>query len=146
MSQAMLQRSFWVKTSPAAMHRCRTSGKGPVRRGTFVVRAEENDSDAPKFSFKANDRAALGFTEQDSAGQTNIFAVEPKTYVEGTSSDEPTDTSLFVLGAFMASATLLAATVTYLTDNTVNNQLDSYKLLSDYKATFAAELASAPSL
>lgn len=30
---------------------------------------------------------ALGFTENDSAGQTNIFAVEPKTYVAGSSAD-----------------------------------------------------------
>jgi hypothetical protein len=41
----------------------------------LVVRAEEEEN-KPSLSFKANDRAALGFTEQDSAGQTNIFAVE----------------------------------------------------------------------
>ena len=44
------------------------------RRSMVVVRAEEDDG--PKLTFKANDRAALGFTEADSAGQTNIFAVE----------------------------------------------------------------------
>ena len=43
-----------------------------------VVRAEEKDG--PKLTFKANDRAALGFTEADSAGQTNIFAVEVYTF------------------------------------------------------------------
>lgn len=31
---------------------------------------------------------ALGFTESDSAGQTNIFAVEPKAYVAGGSDDK----------------------------------------------------------
>lgn len=31
---------------------------------------------------------ALGFTDNDSAGQTNIFAVEPKTYVAGSSADK----------------------------------------------------------
>ncbi len=31
---------------------------------------------------------ALGFTENDSAGQTNIFAVEPKSYVAGSSADK----------------------------------------------------------
>ena len=31
---------------------------------------------------------ALGFTESDSAGQTNIFAVEPKIYVAGSSADK----------------------------------------------------------
>ena len=30
---------------------------------------------------------ALGFTESDSAGQTNIFAVEPKSYVAGSTAD-----------------------------------------------------------
>eukprot|EP00873_Tetraselmis_striata_P018533 jgi/Tetstr1/438797/TSEL_027306.t1 len=116
----------------------------PARRCAVVVRAE--DDDKPKLSFKANDRAALGFTDQDSAGQTNIFAVEPKSYVAGSSADDGSNSSLYALGAFMVSATILSGAVTALSDNTVNNDLAAYKNLSEYKAAFAAEIASAPSL
>ena len=42
---------------------------------------------------------ALGFTENDSAGQTNIFAVEPKTYVAGSSSDKTSEGSQVGAGA-----------------------------------------------
>lgn len=99
----------------------------------------------PRLTFKANDRAALGFTEADSAGQTNIFAVEvsatalmifilapgktpaervyylllqPKTYIAGSSRDDGSNSSIFALGAFMLSATILAGVVTVLTDST----------------------------
>eukprot|EP00193_Tetraselmis_chui_P008209 CAMPEP_0177765616 /NCGR_PEP_ID=MMETSP0491_2-20121128/8086_1 /TAXON_ID=63592 /ORGANISM="Tetraselmis chuii, Strain PLY429" /LENGTH=146 /DNA_ID=CAMNT_0019281975 /DNA_START=74 /DNA_END=514 /DNA_ORIENTATION=- len=116
----------------------------PGRR-SLVVRAEEEEN-KPSLSFKANDRAALGFTEQDSAGQTNIFAVEPKTYVEGSSADDGSNSSLYALGAFMFSATILAGGVTILSDNSVNNDLAAFKNLSEYQAEFTAELASAPSL
>lgn len=40
------------------------------------MRVAAEQGDGPKFSFESNKRAAVGYTEEDSAGQTNIFAVE----------------------------------------------------------------------
>ena len=36
-----------------------------------------------QLDFGGNERSGLGYLEEDSAGQTNIFAVEPKVYVGG---------------------------------------------------------------
>jgi hypothetical protein len=60
---------------------------------------------------------ALGFTESDSAGQSNVFAVEPKSYVAGSSADATSEGAkvTFVVGlaaavvAFAACAAFLLA-------------------------------------
>lgn len=55
---------------------------------------------------------ALGFTESDSAGQTNIFAVEPKTYVAGSSADktaEGSQATLLLAGVVAAISAALVA-------------------------------------
>lgn len=41
---------------------------------------------------------ALGFTADDSAGQSNIFAVEPKTYVQSGSPDSNSSATLVIGG------------------------------------------------
>ena len=46
-----------------------------------------------------------------------LLVLQPKTYVEGSSRDDGSNSSLYALGAFMVAATLLAATVTVLSDN-----------------------------
>ena len=43
-----------------------------------LTRADKNDR---KLDFAPSSRSGLGFTDDDSAGQSNIFAVEPKQYV-----------------------------------------------------------------
>lgn len=55
---------------------------------------------------------ALGFTENDSAGQTNIFAVEPKSYVAGSSADTTSaggQTTLLIAGVAAAAAAAAVA-------------------------------------
>ena len=59
----------------------------------------------------------LGFTDSDSAGQSNVFAVEPKSYVAGSSADSTSEGAkvTFVVGlvaalvAFAACAAFLLA-------------------------------------
>lgn len=50
---------------------------------------------------------ALGFTEDDSAGQSNIFAVEPKTYVQSGSPDSNSNATLLIGGVAGAFAVAL---------------------------------------
>lgn len=54
---------------------------------------------------------ALGYTESDSAGQTNIFAVEPKSYVAGSSADASADGSQATLIIAGVAAACAAAAV-----------------------------------
>eukprot|EP00892_Ulva_mutabilis_P011833 jgi/Ulvmu1/9021/UM005_0112.1 len=68
-----------------------------------IARAEEAD----KISFKPNNNAALGFTEDDSAGQSNIFAVEPKTYVQSQKPDSNSNATLLIGGIAAAFAVAL---------------------------------------
>ena len=49
-------------------------------------------------------RAGLGYLEEDSAGQQNIFSVEPKVYVQGSATDEARGG-----GSLIYSAVALAA-------------------------------------
>mmetsp|Transcript_3965 Transcript_3965/g.11216 ORF Transcript_3965/g.11216 Transcript_3965/m.11216 type:complete len:149 (+) Transcript_3965:125-571(+) len=148
MSLSVVSSACAVRPTVTQISRPRQPSSRRAPRGLVVVRAEESQEgkETPRLSFKANDRAALGFTEADSAGQTNIFAVEPKSYVEGSSSDDGSNSQLFALGAFLVSATILAGAVTVLSDSSVDDNLATYKSLSEYRTQFAGELASAPSL
>ena len=47
-----------------------------VGRSSLRAVAEGQDEDGPKLTFGSNRNAARGYTEEDSAGQSNIFAVE----------------------------------------------------------------------
>ena len=75
----------------------------------------------------------------DSAGQSNIFAVEPKTYVAGSSADK-TDTSVankyVAVGAGMALALgLLVARFSAPVDYSYDNP----RTLTEYVQLFAAD-------
>ncbi|KAL4432223.1 hypothetical protein ABPG77_005985 [Micractinium sp. CCAP 211/92] len=104
-----------------------------------------------KLDFSGNKRAALGFTENDSAGQTNIFAVEPKSYVAGSSADNTAQggqTTLLVAGVVAVAAAAVVAGG--LLGNSGPTELaalapsDDVKSLSAYAAQFAAEATPAP--
>ena len=68
----------------------KSAGRVVVQKSSRIGAGEER-----KLDFAPTQRAGLGFTDEDSAGQSNIFAVEPKQYVSdkntssnvGTSSD-----------------------------------------------------------
>lgn len=68
-------------------------------RVTFRTRAQEGEKKDIKEEIKEDLRevkgfftgstnASRGYTEEDSAGQSNIFAVEPKQYVAGSQRDD----------------------------------------------------------
>lgn len=92
---------------------------------------------------------ALGYTDSDSAGQTNIFAVEPKLYVAGSTSDGTADAGASTTGAAaiagsVAVGTVLAGLLLIKDADTVDvGPIGDYKSLNEYKAQFAAELAIA---
>lgn len=119
----------------------------PSRRGLRCTAMADNDK---KLSFEANKRAALGFTESDSAGQTNVFAVEPKSYVAGSSSDKTKAAGNSTVGAAAIAGSVAAgAVIAGLLLINGSNDVDlgpsgDFKTLTEYKAQFTAEI-NAPS-
>ena len=98
---------------------------------------------------------ALGFTESDSAGQTNIFAVEPKTYVAGSTADataagaNSTYGAAAVAGTFAVGA-VIAGLLLVKDASTIDlGPTGDFKTLTEYQAQFAAEFkapAAAPAV
>ncbi|CAK0781075.1 hypothetical protein CVIRNUC_005278 [Coccomyxa viridis] len=70
-------------------------------RSSIKVRAEEEEEkkvDVKSF-FSGSTNASRGYTDEDSAGQSNIFAVEPKQYVAGSQRDDGTNSNTIALVA-----------------------------------------------
>lgn len=90
---------------------------------------------------------ALGFTESDSAGQTNIFAVEPKQYVAGSSADTgSTSLGIVAFGGVVAVGAIVAGLSLVNESSSVDvGPTGDFLTLTAYKSQFAAELQSAPS-
>ena len=70
------------------IHTRRTTVSG--KNNNRVVASRIGAGEERKLDFTPSNRAGLGFTDEDSAGQSNIFAVEPKQYV----SDSNTSSSV----------------------------------------------------
>ncbi|EFN54658.1 expressed protein [Chlorella variabilis] len=141
-----------VATRPAAFasQQQRRAARGSRRLQRCLAAA---DNEEQKLDFTSNKRAALGFTESDSAGQTNVFAVEPKVYVAGSTADTTSagnQATIFIAG--VAALAAAAAVVGGLLANTGPSALDALvpaedvKTLTAYSKLFAAELAPAPAL
>ena len=142
-SQQSLGRACHV---PLCMRQSQTGLRISQRRAV-LVRAEKDDD--PKLSFKSNDRAGLGFTESDSAGQTNIFAVEPKSYVQGSKNDGTSDAQDSTQGgAAIAGTVAVGAVVAGLIllsggdPDVVSGPEAGLKPLSEYASQFAQEVSS----
>lgn len=134
----------------------------PVRptraaRRSLVVRAETETTtttttEAPVASVGAEgSKKALGFFEEDSAGQTNIFAVETKAYVAGSAQDntDSTPTLLFAgIGGAIAIAAIAAGIIGG--KNAAENAIPVYEDAGKYESltTYAAKFStkSAPQL
>eukprot|EP00884_Botryococcus_braunii_P006326 jgi/Botrbrau1/15695/Bobra.4_1s0070.2 len=109
------------------------------------------DNEPRTLSFGNNSRSGVGYTAEDSAGQSNIFAVEPKVYVQGSNKDTTTGSSdnlLFAVTAAVlgigAIAVGLSITAGTFSSGSVGEQ--STVSLSQYKTKFEASLAKAPKL
>merc|ERR1712176_1009129 len=84
-------------------------------------------------------RQNLGYTEKDSAGQSNIFAVEPRVYMQGSGEN----TALVFGVTFIGFAAAFGLGYTLFTENSENVDpdltylLESGETLSSYEKKFA---------
>lgn len=106
-------------------------------RGTRAVTRAKVKNEAPvsEKEFRQN----LGYTEKDSAGQANIFAVEPQVYMQG--SDENTAlvfgvTALGMAAAFGLGYTLVTNKIDQV-DEDLTYLMESGQTLSSYQNKFA---------
>ena len=103
---------------------------------------------SPHRLFFSSPFQALGFTESDSAGQTNIFAVEPKAYVAGSSNDKTSDAGSSTAGAAAIAGTFAVGAVVgglLLVKDVapiLENYPTEYLTLAEYKSEFTAEFSS----
>ncbi len=106
-----------------------------------ILRPQRSLRPSPAHPAPAPPPQALGFTESDSAGQTNIFAVEPKSYVAGSSSDNGSSTVVPAAGLGLVAIAFVAAGLQWVTGSTAVDlgPTGDFKALSEYKASFEAE-------
>merc|ERR1711924_553527 len=104
-------------------------------RGLVTTRAMKSTVVDNSSSFRQN----LGFTEKDSAGQSNIFAVEPNVYVQSKS--ENTVAVFGVTALALAAAFGLGYTLIVKEESAVDPDLtflyESGLTLSSYESKFA---------
>ncbi|PSC68693.1 hypothetical protein C2E20_7752 [Micractinium conductrix] len=124
-----------------------TQQRRAARGGRRLQCRASAEEDNKQLDFTSNNRAALGFTESDSAGQTNIFAVEPKSYVAGSTADTTgSGYQATLLTAGVAAIAAAAAVAGGLLTNSGPSELaalapaEGVKPLSAYSQQFAAEL------
>lgn len=94
----------------------------------------------------------LGFTDNDSAGQTNIFAVEPKSYVQGTNADGTSDAQTSTqggaaIGGTMAVGVVIAGLILLQGEEeltTVGGPEANLKPLTEYATQFTSEIVPPP--
>ncbi|EIE22445.1 hypothetical protein COCSUDRAFT_56129 [Coccomyxa subellipsoidea C-169] len=94
---------------------------------------------------------ARGYTEEDSAGQSNIFAVEPKQYVAGSSRDTGENSNNAALVAGAVGVGILAVGLLALRGTQPNSavavqelrkEASNYRTLRQYKDQFAVATAA----
>jgi hypothetical protein len=113
----------------------------------FPIHLPRSLTTCPPFSLSSQ---SLGFTEEDSAGQTNIFAVEPKSYVQGTSLDETADdgnsttSSAAIAGTVAAGAIFFGLSTLPASDVVPLEFASEYRTLSEYSQKFASESKPTP--
>ena len=105
----------------------------PARR--VVTKAKQKTYTNSTESFRQN----LGYTEKDSAGQSNIFAVEPQVYVQGKGENTVASLAVTVIafaGAFGLGYTLIAREKSVV-DPDLTFLYESGQTLSSYEKKFA---------
>ncbi len=139
-----------MQASPAALGALRAARHPAARRAAAAPARAAADGPERKLDFGANRNAGVGFVESDSAGQTNVFAVEPKQYVAGGKADETrgeaNDTTAvaavagtFGMGIVVAGLLLTSGPTTLEAAAPAGDA----RALSSYAAQFSAELAPA---
>ena len=96
------------------------------------------------FSFQA-----LGFVEADSAGQTNIFAVEPKQYVGGNVAASDSTVGAAAIAGTVAVGAFIAGLILVQGSSVDVGPTGDFLTLTEYKMQFSAEFktpAAAPAV
>jgi len=97
----------------AAPHAARRRARGPrQRRANRGARRRHHAAPATAHPAPRPTRQGLGYTNEDSAGQSNIFAVEPKAYVAGSARDSTAGsafTSVYAVTAAVVGGAAIAA-------------------------------------
>jgi len=124
----------------------------PVLRAVTAVRATEEEKDST--FFESNKLSKRGYLEQDSAGQENIFAVQPKRYIQGSEVDDTTgsagNTFFGVAGAALALAVIATGVTALIVQteksgvSTAEQDFSGLSTLSEYKSKFVADARPEP--
>jgi len=87
----------------------------------------------------------MGYTEEDSAGQTNIFAVEPKKYIQNAADDmasgSATSNLVIAISAFAVGAAILTFGIFVNrndSESPIAEELGQFKTLSEYQREFSS--------
>lgn len=91
----------------------------------------------------------LGYTDEDSAGQSNIFAVEPKQYVQGSARDTGTaavPNFVYAVTAAVVGAAAIAAGVSLAPTGEAKGPAYDRSLASVSQFAAKFETSSAPSI
>jgi len=106
----------------------------------------------PRLSFAPNTRSGMGYTDDDSAGQTNIFAVEPRLYLAGSDRDvvtSPGANIAIVTAAALAIAGIASGLIINFNNKeprvAIEDEPGQYLTLSQYKDKFSVSTSPAPS-
>lgn len=94
----------------------------------------------------------MGYTDDDSAGQTNIFAVEPRLYLAGSDRDvvtSPGANIAIVTAAALAIAGIASGLIINFNNKeprvAIEDEPGQYLTLSQYKDKFSVSTSPAPS-
>ena len=92
----------------------------------------------------SSSRAGLGYMEEDSAGQQNVFSVEPKIYVQGSATDEVRGGGSLVYSAvaLVGSGALVVAALQGLGAGSPTEAVPTGRPLSEYLKAFGEETST----
>ncbi|KAL6778049.1 PSB34 [Auxenochlorella protothecoides x Auxenochlorella symbiontica] len=127
-----------------------------VSKGTFQpappsarsvsVGASTKEGKDRQLDFGNNKNAGIGYTEKDSAGQANIYPVEPRQYVSGSRQDggRSSGTFNFAVGGGALAIAAVAAGLLVLANApqpTSPNVFSGRRSLAEYTTKFKTDLA-----
>eukprot|EP00210_Caulerpa_lentillifera_P003589 g3424.t1 len=122
--------------------------------GKLKATEAEEDGETSNSFFAKNRLSGRGYTEEDSAGQQNIFAVQTKSYAQGSEADETTgsagNTAFGIASAVLAGLVILTGVTTLLTKSAQMAKSEGFTAdfkglssLTEYKAKFESDLKPA---
>ena len=132
---------------------CTRRATVPGKNNSRVSASRIGAGEERKLDFAPSNRAGLGFTDEDSAGQSNIFAVEPKQYVSDSNTSSnvggPAIAGAVAVGLIVAGIRIIstdeAAEVVVGPDAGLQS-LGAYAEMFAVKSAPAVEMEAAPAI